>query len=129
MMQKPELVNSVREGERAPRGALHGAFAALLELGIEWMVRTTGRRIRRSDAPWLTCFLGEPGLMGTGIYQKIADQDQLELRMPPTAGLIPDFGALRGPAFDPGAADSRIRHFYEHPAEYYLEVWSEVYFE
>ena len=93
------------------------------------MVRTTGRRIRRSDAPWLRCFLGEPGLMGTGIYQKIADQDQLKLRMPPTAGLIPDFGALRGPAFDPGAADSRIRHFYEHPAEYYLEVWSEVYFE
>ncbi len=126
-MQKPEQVNSVREGERAPRGALHGAFAALLELGIEWMVRTTGRRIRRSDAPWLTCFLGEPGLIGTGIYQRIADQDQLKLRMPPTAGLIPDFGALRGPTFDPGAVDSRIRHFYEHPAEYHLEVWSEVY--
>jgi hypothetical protein len=128
MMQKPEQVNSVREGERAPRGALHGAFAALLELGIEWMVRTTGRRIRRSDAPWLTCFLGEPGLIGTGIYQRIADQDQLKLRMPPTAGLIPDFGALRGPTFDPGAVDSRIRHFYEHAAEYHLEVWSEVYY-
>jgi hypothetical protein len=128
MMQKPEQVNSAREGERAPRGALHGAFAALLELGIEWMVRTTGRRIPRSDAPWLKCFLGEPGLIGTGIYQRIADQEQLKLRMPPTAGLIPDFEALRGSTFDPGAVDSRVRHFYEHTAEYHLEVWSEVYF-
>ena len=127
-MQKPEQVNSVREGERAPRGALHGSFAALLELGIEWMVRTTGRRIRRSDASWLKCFLGEPGLIGTGIYQRIADQERLKLRVPPTAGLIPDLEALRGPTFDPGAVDSRIRHFYEHAAEYHLEVWSEVCF-
>ena len=92
------------------------------------MVRMTGRRIRRSDAPWLKCFLGEPGLIGTGIYQRIADQERLKLRMPPTAGLIPDFEALRGPTFDPDAVDSRIRHFYEHAAEYQLEVWSEVYF-
>lgn len=74
------------------------------------------------------CYLGEPGLIGTGIYQRIAEHQQLKLRMPPSAGLIPDFEALRGPSFDPGAVDSRIRHFYEHAAEYRLEVWSEVYF-
>src|SRR5260370_15550240 len=118
----------VKEGQGSGRGAVHGAFAALLELGIEWMVRLTGRKIRRSDALWLNCYLGEPGLIGTGIYQRIAEHEQLKLRMPPTAGLIPDFAALRGPSFDPGAVDSRIRHFYEHAAEYHLEVWSEVYF-
>jgi hypothetical protein len=127
-MGTPQQRNAVREGEELARGALHGGFAALLELGIEWMVRMTGRRIRRSEAPWLKCFLGEPGLIGTGIYQRIADQERLKLRVPPTAGLIPDFEALRGPTFDPGAVDSRIRHFYEHAAEYQLEVWSEVYF-
>jgi hypothetical protein len=127
-METPQQLNAIREGERPARGALHGAFAALLELGIEWMVRVTGRKIRRSDAPWLNCYLGEPGLIGTGIYQRIADHGQLKLRLPPTAGLIPDFEALRGPSFDPGAVDSRIRHFYEHAAEYHLEVWSEVYF-
>ena len=63
------------------------------------------------------------------VYQRIADQDQLKLRMPPTAGVIPDFGAQRGPTFDPGAVDSRIRHFYGHAAEYHLDVLSEVYFE
>jgi hypothetical protein len=125
MIDKPQRG---QEGERASRGALHGAFAVLLELGIEWMVKLTGRRIRRSDAPWLNCFLGEAGLIGTGIYQRIADREQLKVCMPPTAGLIPDFQALRGPSFDPGAVDSRIQHFYEHAAEYHLEVWSEVYF-
>lgn len=127
-METPQQLNAVQEGEDPARGALHGGFTALLELGIEWMVRMTGRRIRRSDAPWLKCFMGEPGLIGTGIYQRIADQERLKLRMPPTAGLIPDFEALRGPTFDPDAVDSRIRHFYEHAAEYQLEVWSEVYF-
>jgi hypothetical protein len=118
----------LKETEAPARGVLHAAFAALLDLGIEWMVRVTGRRIRRSDAPWLNCFLGEPGLIGTGIYQRIADQEQLRLRTPPEVGLIPDFEALRGPSFDPEGVDSRIRHFYEHAAEYHLEVWSEVYF-
>ena len=51
MMEAPQQVNTGHEGKRAGRGALHGAFAALLELGIAWMVRVTGRRIRRSDAP------------------------------------------------------------------------------
>jgi hypothetical protein len=128
MMDKPQQMNAVQKGERATRGALHGAFAAVLELGIESMVRLTGRRIRRSDAPWLNCFLGQAGLIGTGIYQRIADQEHLKLRTSLQAGQIPAFEALRGPSFDPSAVDSRIRHFYEHTAAYHLEVWSEVYF-
>jgi hypothetical protein len=89
---------------------------------------TNGAEDSGPRALWLNCYLGEPGLIGTGIYQRIAEHEQLKLRMPPRAGLIPDFAALRGPSFDPGAVDSRIRHFYEHAAEYHLEVWSEVYF-
>ncbi|HEY1470914.1 MAG TPA: hypothetical protein VGF61_17885 [Candidatus Acidoferrum sp.] len=127
-MGPPQQLNAAREGEGPAPGALHGAFAALLELGIEWMVRVTGRRIQRGDAPWLNCYLGKPGLIGTGIYRRIAEHEQLKLRIPPTAGLIPDFEALRGPSFDPSTVDPRIRHFYEHAAEYHLEVWSEVYF-
>ncbi len=88
----------------------------------------TGRRMRRSDAPWLHCHLGKPGLIGTGVYQRIAQEEHLQLRNSPHAGLIPDFGALRGPSFDPDAVHPRIRHFYEHAAEYQMEVWSEVYF-
>ena len=109
-------------------GIFYSGFAFLLELFIEGMVRVTGRRMRRSDAPWLHCHLGKPGLIGTGVYQRIAQEEHLQLRNSPHAGLIPDFGALRGPSFDPDAVHPRIRHFYEHAAEYQMEVWSEVYF-
>ena len=114
--------------ESRANGALYSAFGFLLESCIELMVRITGRRIRKSDAPWLHCYLGKPGLIGTGVYQRIAQEEHLQLRNSPHAGLIPDFEKLRGPSFDPDGVHPRIRHFYEHAAEYQMEVWSEVYF-
>jgi len=110
-----------------PTGVFYSSFAFLLEIFIELMVRVTGRRIRKSDAPWLHCYLGTPGLIGTGVYQRIAQEERLQLRNSPNAGLITDFEVLRGPSFDPDAVHPRIRHFYEHAAEYQMEVWSEVY--
>jgi len=110
------------------RGVVSSAVGVVLQLCIEWLVRLAGRRVERKDAPWLECVLGKPGLIGTGVYQQIASEKGLELSMPPDAGLIPDFGALRGPSFDPDAVHAAIRHFYEHAAMYHLEVWSEVYF-
>ena len=108
-------------------GLVHSALGALLAWGIEQLVKLTGHRIRPSEQPWLSCFLGDAGRIGTGIYQRIADTEHLELRMSANAGLIPDFEMLRGPGFDPDLVDPRIRHFYEHAAAYHLEVWSEVY--
>lgn len=99
----------------------------VLCLCIEWLVRLTGRRVEKKDAPWLDCVLGGPELNGARVYQDIAEEKGLELSMPPDAGLIPDFSVLRSPSFDPDSVDPRIRHFYEHAALYHLEVWSEVY--
>ena len=113
-------------GEKTP-GLLHALFGSVLALGIEALVRLTGRRVRPTDEPWLRCFLGDRGRIGTGIYQRIADSEHLELRTPASAGLIADFEALRGPSFNPDIVHPRIRHFYEHAASYNLEVWSEVY--
>jgi hypothetical protein len=59
-----------------PKGiaeSIHAAFALALETGIEWMVRITGRKIRKKDAPWLDCAVGTPGLIGSGVYQRIAE--------------------------------------------------------
>jgi hypothetical protein len=105
---------------------LHSVFGWMLETGIALWVRTTGRRVAKRSAEWLSCPLGERGLIGTGIYERIAQTEGLEARIDQHAGLIPDFAALRGPGFDPGAVHPDIRHFYEHAAEYHLEVWSEV---
>jgi hypothetical protein len=108
------------------RSMLYDLIAFFLEKGINLWVRTTGKRIRVGDEPWLRCPLGERGRIGTGIYERIARDENLEIRVPLGAGLIPDFNALRGPGFDPDAIHPAIRHFYEHAAAYRLEVWTEV---
>jgi len=119
---------SVEEEPKGVRAAVYSVLGLLLQICIEWLVRLTGRRIRKSEAPWLDCVLGKPGVIGSGVYQRIADVEKLEIGQPPDAGLIPNFESLLGPSFDPNRVDSRIRHFYEHTALYKLEVWSEVYF-
>lgn len=107
-------------------GSIHRLISFLLEEGIQLWVRLTGKRIRLGESPWLAAPLGEPERIGTGIYERIAQAQGLQIRMPPDAGLIPDFNALRGPSFNPDAIREEIRHFYEHAAQYQLEVWSEV---
>jgi len=119
---------SVEEEPTGVRAAVYSALGLLLQVSIEWLVRLTGKKIQKSEAAWLDCILGKPGVIGTGVYQRIAEEEKLEISQPPDAGLIPSFESLRGPSFDPERVDPRIRHFYEHTALYKLEVWSEVYF-
>lgn len=107
-------------------GAIYRLVSFLLEEGIQLWVRLTGTRIRLEDAPWLAAPLGEPERIGTGIYERIAQTQGLQIRTPPDAGLIPDFNVLRGPSFNPDAVREEVRHFYEHAAQYHLEVWSEA---
>lgn len=122
--------NSRLPHTQKPRTVLASAFYRtigwLLEAVIELLVRLTGRRVRRADASWLDCPLGDSVLIGTGIYDRIAREENLQLRLVPDAGLIADFTALRGPSFDPDVVHPRVRHFYEHAAQYQLEAWSEV---
>jgi hypothetical protein len=108
------------------RTAIRNAIGFCIEWGIEILVRTTGRTVAKAQAPWLGCFLGRPGRIGTAIYERIAAEAHLRMEAPGDAGLIPDFGALRGPSFNPYAIRPEIRDFYEHAARYQLEVWSEV---
>jgi hypothetical protein len=69
--------------------------------------------------------------VGPGYYAALARQQGLVLEADdPEAGLLPDFAALRGPAFDPDRVDPRIRDFYEHTARYRLVVasrWSPLF--
>jgi hypothetical protein len=119
---------SVEEEPTGVRAAVYSVLGLLLQVCIEWLVRLTGKRIRKDEAPWLDCVLGKPGVIGTGVYQRIAEERKLDVSQPPDAGMVPCFEELRGPSFDPERVDPRIRHFYEHTALYKLEVWSEVYF-
>ncbi|MGB2620828.1 MAG: hypothetical protein WA857_09500 [Candidatus Acidiferrum sp.] len=107
-------------------GAIYGVVSFLLEEGINAWVHLTGRRMRNGHEPWLNAPLGERGRIGSAIYDRIAQAENLQTRTPPHAGLIPDFDVLRGPTFDPTVIRPEIRHFYEHAAQYHLDVWSEV---
>jgi hypothetical protein len=109
-----------------PAGLLHGFISFCLEGGIHLWVRLTGRLVRRSEAPWLAGPLRGRERIGTGIYERVAQAEGLLIRTPPHAGLLEHFNVLRGPNFNPDAVHPDIRHFYEHAAEYRLDVWSEV---
>jgi hypothetical protein len=129
----PSLLTSANEAANAAalpsagkRSMFYDLIAFCLESGIQIWVRITGKRIREGDVPWLSCPLGERGHIGTGIYERIAREESLQIQVPPGAGLIPDFNALRGPSFNPDSIHPAIRHFYEHAAAYQLEVWTEV---
>src|SRR5713226_2696107 len=130
MAQSHNPISTAGEDSTAPpsglAGLLHGFISFCLEGGIHLWVRLTGRLVRRSDAPWLAGPLGGRERIGTGIYERVAQTEGLLIHTTPNAGLLEHFNVLRGPNFDPDAVHPDIRHFYEHAAEYQLDVWSEV---
>lgn len=122
----PVLKSQARPSRKGFLGAVYLVIGRLLEIVIEWMVILLGRRVSRVEEPWLNCPLGDAVVIGAGVYEQIAQDENLEMRMVPDAGLIGDFDTLRGPAFDPSAVHARVRHFYEHASQYQLEAWSEI---
>jgi hypothetical protein len=108
------------------RSTIYHLFSILFERSIHFCFRIAGKRIRKTDFPWLSCPFGDRGPIGAAIYERIAREENLQLKTPRDAGLIADFNALCGPNFDPAKIHPTIRHFYEHTAGYHLEVWTEV---
>lgn len=122
----PAVRSEPRTSRKGLVGTIYLAIGRFLEIIIEWMVILLGRRVSRTEEPWLNCPLGDSVLIGAGIYEQIARDENLEMRMVPDAGLIADFETLRGATFDPSVVHPRVRHFYEHTSQYQLEAWSEV---
>src|ERR1700740_1126226 len=63
-------------------GAVHAFISFCLEGGIHLWVQLTGRLVRKSDAPWLGGPLGGRERNGTGIYERIAQAENLLIRTP-----------------------------------------------
>jgi hypothetical protein len=83
----PNAATACANAEASPaagkRSVFYDLIAFFLESGIKIWVRVTGKRIREADATWLGCPLGERGRIGTGIYERIARDENLEIRVPP----------------------------------------------
>lgn len=104
----------------------HNAVGAMLEQGIRLWVCLTGKRLDKSDVPWLSSPIGLRGRIGNEFYSQLADREGLKIGKPAEAGLLPSFDLLKGPNFDPALVRPEIRNFYEHTASYHLEAWSEA---
>jgi len=72
--------------------------------------------------------MGPEGEIGDRPYHIIAEQERLTIEEDPNGALVQDFQQLKSPAFDPANCDPNVRHFYEHTAQYELDVWSETRF-
>lgn len=106
--------------------SLSSLVGSVVAVGIRVWVRVGGRAVTGKEAPWLVVPVGGRGKIGAGFYALLARREKLTLRESSDAGLLPDFGALRGPEFEPDRVHPQIRDFYEHTQLYRMEVWSEA---
>ena len=96
---------------------------------LQWLIQVgvciVGKPVRLSDVPWLDGPLGED-LIGPTFYARFAAQTGLLLADNTSdAGLLADFDSLAGAHFDPARVHPEVRRFYEHTAQYDMDVWSQ----
>src|SRR3954464_7323541 len=87
---------------------------------IDLWLYVCGRKRRRADVPWLISPAGPKDIIGEHWYEQLAEREGLKITTAPNAGLMPNFGDLRGPSFDPDKVCAEVRDFYEHTARYSL---------
>jgi hypothetical protein len=109
-------------------GPFRRLLAAIGAAFIHLLIRVFGRTVRVSSTPWLSGPIGRD-YIGDRPYDEVAAREDLQLvRRSQTGGLLPDMGVLEGPGFRLGAVDPQVRRFYEHTAEYRMDVWSDSFF-
>jgi len=109
-------------------GWLRRVIAAIGAWIIYRLIWIFGRTYRRTDVQWL---LGPVGgsVIGDATYGQVAEREGLSIeRHARTGGLVPDFHQLDGAGFDASDVHASIRDFYEHTAEFAMDVWSRTYF-
>ncbi len=108
-----------------PVARVIGSIGAWVIYALIWLF---GRTHRRSDVAWLDGPLGGD-VIGDAPYRDVAAAEGLTVeRHASDGGLVPDFRALDGAAFDAAGAHPLVREFYEHTAAFAMDVWSRTYF-
>jgi hypothetical protein len=114
--------------ERAPLGLIRGVVAAIGSAFIFLLIRIFGRVVDAAQVPWLWGPFGSE-YIGDRPYEECAEKEALTLtRHAESGGLLPNFDALAGEGFSPSAAHAKVRDFYEHTAQYRMDVWPETSF-
>ena len=113
------------EARQAPLGPIRGAIAAIGAAFIYRLIRIFGRVVLEEEVPWLMGPFGSE-YIGDKPYEEVAEKEGLLLtRHAQSGGLIPSFSALEGDGFEAAEVNPLVRDFYEHTAEYRMDVWAE----
>lgn len=112
------------DGPLGRRGAVELRGAAL-DRGTQRWVIATGRAVDlEGSEAWLDGPVGGPDAIGEDWIDQHAGRVGATLVESPDQGLLPDFGALACPGFDPSQVDPTIVDFYETTADWSVDVWS-----
>ena len=103
---------------------MRAAMAGLTQAAIMFLCFLFGRRVDRTDVPWLDGPTG-PRRIGPDFHRAMAAAEGLEVQSGPGLGLLPSVSALDGPGFDSSRLSAEVRDFYEHTGRYRLDVWSQ----
>jgi len=107
---------------------LRAAIAIVGAQFIYFLIWVFGRTYRRDDIGWLIGPLGGP-VIGDATYEEVAASEHLTVeRNAKAGGLIPRFEQLAGDGFDVAQIHAGVRDFYEHTAEFDMDVWSRAHF-
>ncbi len=108
-----------------PIAAIVGTLGAWFIYALIWIF---GRTHKKSDIGWLMGPLGGD-VIGDAPYGDVAEKESLTVeRHAQKGGLVPSFEQLRSPRFDPQKTQAPVRDFYEHTAEFAMDVWSQTFF-
>ena len=88
-------------------------------------VQATGRLVDLEREPWLRGPSAPAEGVGAAYFETLAEEQGMTLAEDRDGGLLPDFGALRRPGFDPAAIRPEVVDFYERTTRYRLNLWSE----
>lgn len=104
---------------------LFDLFGTCLQWFIHLWIRATGKSVSLEEHPWLEGPIGGRRI-GADFYEEYAASAGLKLiRSDPEAGLVQDFDDLTGPTFNAAESHPAVRDFYEHTAQYSMDVWSQ----
>jgi len=101
------------------------AYAAL-DLATRRWWRAVGREVDLDGAEsWLRAPMSADPTVADGWLAAEAARHGGEVRSGVAdAGLVPDWDAMAGPGYDPGAVHPLVRDFYEHTAAWRMDAWS-----
>jgi hypothetical protein len=117
--------SAVTEAQRI--GWVRGAIATIGAWIIYRLIWIFGRTHARKDVAWLMGPMGS-ATIGDAPYREVAASESLSIERTAGSGLIPVFTVLDGAGFHSASVHPRVRDFYEHTADFAMDVWSRTYF-